>query len=342
MKRIVCILAAILFSAAGFGLPVSAAAEPAPAVSAGCGVLMDADTGALLWSRHPDTPGLIASTTKIMTGWLACEAGELERPVRVPPEALGLEGSSLYLKEGEVLTRRELLYGAMLQSGNDAALALAIDTAGSEAAFVARMNEKARTLGLQNTRFANPHGLDSEGNYSSARDLALLSAAALQNEDFRRAVSTRSTVAAGDRVLVNHNKLLWRCEGCIGVKTGYTKAAGRLLVSAAQRQGRTLICVTVNDPTDWKDHLALLDWGFAQYERRAVAEKGRPLTRSPGGTPLIAQADLSLTLAPGEEPRLVFVPGFASELLSGAEAGSVRVLLNGKAVAEIPVAWGDE
>ena len=301
---------------------------------------MDADTGALLWSRHPDTPGLIASTTKIMTAYLACEAGELDRPVTIPAEAVGLEGSSLYLKKGEVLTRRELLYGAMLQSGNDAALALAIDTAGSETAFVARMNAKARTLGLQNTRFANPHGLDSEGNYGSARDLALLSAAALENGDFRRAVSTRSVVVTGDRVLVNHNKLLWRCEGCIGVKTGYTKAAGRLLVSAAQRQGRTLICVTVNDPTDWKDHLALLDWGFAQYERRAVAEKGKALMLSPGGRLLIAQADLTLALAPGEAPRLVFVPGFASELLAGAEAGSVRVLLNGKTVAVIPVAWG--
>ena len=333
-------LTAILLAVGCLGLPVSAAADPAPSVSAGRGVLMDADTGALLWSRHPDTPGLIASTTKIMTAYLACEAGELDRPVTIPAEAVGLEGSSLYLKKGEVLTRRELLYGAMLQSGNDAALALAIDTAGSETAFVARMNAKARTLGLQNTRFANPHGLDSEGNYGSARDLALLSAAALENGDFRRAVSTRSVVVTGDRVLVNHNKLLWRCEGCIGVKTGYTKAAGRLLVSAAQRQGRTLICVTVNDPTDWKDHLALLDWGFAQYERRAVAEKGKALMLSPGGRLLIAQADLTLALAPGEAPRLVFVPGFASELLAGAEAGSVRVLLNGKTVAVIPVAWG--
>ncbi|MBQ1678224.1 MAG: D-alanyl-D-alanine carboxypeptidase [Oscillospiraceae bacterium] len=338
MKRTISVLTAILLAVGCLGLPASGAVSPA--CSAGRGVLMDADTGALLWSRHPDTPGLIASTTKIMTGWLACEAGELDRAVRVPAEAVGLEGSSLYLKEGEVLTRQELLYGAMLQSGNDAALALAIDTAGSETAFVESMNEKARSLGLQNTHFANPHGLDSEGNYGSARDLALLSAAALRNGDFRRAVSTRSAVAAGDRVLVNHNKLLWHCEGCIGVKTGYTRAAGRLLVSAAQRQGRTLICVTVNDPADWRDHQALLDWGFAQYERRAVSEKGKPLTRAPDGTPLIARADLTLSLASGEEPRLVFVPGFASGLLSGAEAGTVRVFLNGKAVAEIPVAWG--
>lgn len=301
---------------------------------------MDADTGELLWSRHPDTPGLIASTTKIMTAWLACEAGELERAVRIPAEAVGVEGSSIYLQEGEILTREELLLGTMLQSGNDAALALAIDTAGSEAAFVDRMNEAARSLGLQNTHYANPHGLDSEGNYGSARDLALLTAKALENPDFCRAAAARSARLAGDRVLTNHNRLLWHCPGCIGVKTGYTRAAGRLLVSAARRQGRTLICVTINDPDDWRDHMALYDWAFGQYELRAVAEKGKPLMLSSGGTPLIAQAELTLSLRPGEEPRLVFVPGFTSELLSGAEAGTVRAFLNGKVVAEIPVSWG--
>ncbi len=341
MIRTISVLTAILLAVGCLGLPASAADATAPPVSAGCGVVMDADTGALLWSRHPDRPGLIASTTKIMTAYLACQAGELDRPVTIPAEAVGIEGSSLYLKEGEVLRREELLLGAMLQSGNDAALALAIDTAGSEAAFVDRMNEAARSLGLQNTRYANPHGLDQEGNYSTARDLALLTAKALEDPDFRRIAAAKSAVVAGERMLVNHNKLLWSCPGCIGVKTGYTKAAGRLLVSAAQRQGRTLICVTVNDPDDWRDHRALFDWAFAQYEGCAAAEKGKPLLLAPGGRVLIAQADLTLFLRPGEEPRLVFVPGFASELLSGAEAGTVRVYLNGKTVAEIPVAWDE-
>lgn len=330
MKRLLSALTAILCAVGCLCLPGLAA--DVPAVSAGRGVLMDADTGELLWARHPDDPGLIASTTKIMTGWLACEAGELDRPVSVPAEAVGVEGSSLYLKEGETLTRRELLLGTLLQSGNDAALALAIDTAGSEAAFVERMNETARRLGLQNTHFANPHGLDSEGNYGSARDLALLTAAALENGDFRRAVATRSATVAGDRVLTNHNKLLWRCPGCLGVKTGYTKAAGRLLVSAAEREGRTLICVTVNDGNDWQDHMALLDWGFAQYEIRTVARAGAPLLRAPDGTLLLARVGLELALAPGEEPRLVYVPG-----LSYADPGFVRVLLNGKQIAGIPV-----
>ena len=320
------------------GALVDADGAPVPAVSAGRGVLMDADTGELLWSRHPDTPGLIASTTKIMTAWLACQAGDLDRPVTVPAEAVGVEGSSLYLKEGEVLTRRELLYGAMLQSGNDAALALAIDTAGSEAAFVERMNEAALRLGLQNTRFANPHGLDSEGNYGSARDLALLAAAALEDPEFRRAASTKSVAVSGDRVLTNHNRLLWRCPGCIGVKTGYTRAAGRLLVSAAERMGRRLICVTVNDPDDWNDHMALLDWGFAQYRVEQLAAAGRPLMKAPGGAVLLAGCDLRLALRPGETPRLVYLPGLASSL-TGADAGTVKVYLNGKCVAELPAAW---
>ena len=207
MKRFLCILTAVFAAMTVFATP-SVSAESVPPVSAGCAAVMDADTGELLWSRHPDNPSLIASTTKIMTGYLACQAGELERPVTIPAEAVGVEGSSLYLKEGETLTREELLYGTMLQSGNDAALALAIDTAGSEAAFVDRMNETARNLGLQNTHYANPHGLDSEGNYGSARDLALLTAEALKNPDFRRVAATRTATVSGDRVLTNHNKLL--------------------------------------------------------------------------------------------------------------------------------------
>lgn len=312
-----------------------------PRVSAGRGVLMDADSGELLWSLHPDEPGLLASTTKIMTAYLVCLEGEPDRPVTVPAEAVGVEGSSLWLKEGEVLRREELLLGTMLHSGNDAALALAIDAAGSGEAFAAQMNEAARSLGLQNTHYANPHGLDQEGNYGSVRDLALLTAAALGNEAFRRVVSTKTAVVAGERVLVNHNKLLWRCPGCIGVKTGYTRAAGRLLVSAAEREGRTLICVTANDPDDWRDHLALLDWGFSQYREERIAVPGERLMTAPGGGALIAGAELRLRLRPGETPRLVFVPGFASELIPGAEAGSVRVYLNGKRAGEVAVTWGD-
>ena len=236
--------------------------EPPPQVSAKSAALLDGTTGECLCEKNGDKRALIASTTKIMTGLLVCEAGDLDRTVTVPETAAGTEGSSMYLKSGETLTRRELLYGMMLHSGNDAALTLAISVSGSEAAFVRQMNRRACALNLTQTHFANPHGLDSGENYSTALDLVRLAQAALQNEQFRAVVSTKTITCAG-RTLTNHNKLLWRYDGCIGVKTGYTRHAGRILVSAAERGGRMLIAVTISDPDDWRDHVSLLDYGFA-------------------------------------------------------------------------------
>ena len=258
--------AAALCAAAFFlgAVRASRAAQlaPPPQVSAKSAALLDGMTGECLYEKNGDQRALIASTTKIMTGLLVCEAGDLDRTVTVPETAAGTEGSSMYLKSGETLTRRELLYGMMLHSGNDAALTLAISISGSEAAFVRQMNRRACALNLTQTHFANPHGLDSGENYSTALDLARLAQAALQNEQFRAVVSTKTITCAG-RTLTNHNKLLWRYDGCIGVKTGYTRHAGRILVSAAERGGRMLIAVTISDPDDWRDHAALLDYGFA-------------------------------------------------------------------------------
>ena len=258
--------AAALCAAAFFlgAVRASRAAQlaPPPQVSAKSAALLDGMTGECLYEKNGDQRALIASTTKIMTGLLVCEAGDLDRTVTVPETAAGTEGSSMYLKSGETLTRRELLYGMMLHSGNDAALTLAISVSGSEAAFVRQMNRRACALNLTQTHFANPHGLDSGENYSTALDLARLAQAALQNEQFRAVVSTKTITCAG-RTLTNHNKLLWRYDGCIGVKTGYTRHAGRILVSAAERGGRMLIAVTISDPDDWRDHVSLLDYGFA-------------------------------------------------------------------------------
>ena len=258
--------AAALCAAAFFlgAVRASRAAQlaPPPQVSAKSAALLDGTTGECLYEKNGDQRALIASTTKIMTCLLVCEAGDLDRTVTVPETAAGTEGSSMYLKSGETLTRRELLYGMMLHSGNDAALTLAISISGSEAAFVRQMNRRACALNLTQTHFANPHGLDSGENYSTALDLARLAQAALQNEQFRAVVSTKTITCAG-RTLTNHNKLLWRYDGCIGVKTGYTRHAGRILVSAAERGGRMLIAVTISDPDDWRDHAALLDYGFA-------------------------------------------------------------------------------
>lgn len=258
--------AAALCAAAFFlgAVRASRAAQLAlpPQVSAKSAALLDGTTGECLYEKNGDQRALIASTTKIMTGLLVCEAGDLDRTVTVPETAAGTEGSSMYLKSGETLTRRELLYGMMLHSGNDAALTLAISISGSEAAFVRQMNRRACALNLTQMHFANPHGLDSGENYSTALDLARLAQAALQNEQFRAVVSTKTITCAG-RTLTNHNKLLWRYDGCIGVKTGYTRHAGRILVSAAERGGRMLIAVTISDPDDWRDHVSLLDYGFA-------------------------------------------------------------------------------
>ena len=246
--------AAAAFCAAAFllgSVPAARAASvcPPPQVSAACAALIDGRTGQTLYEKNADRRALIASTTKIMTGLLVCEAGEADRRVTVPAAAVGLEGSSMYLKRDETLTRRDLLYGMMLHSGN-------------EQAFVRQMNLRAQALGLRQTHFANPHGLDSGENYSSSRDLAMLAQAALQNQQFRTVVGTKTITCAG-RTLTNHNKLLWRYDGCIGVKTGYTRHAGRILVSAAERGESQLIAVTLADPDDWRDHAALLDYGFA-------------------------------------------------------------------------------
>ena len=266
IRQAAAALCAAAFFLGAAGISSAAQFAPPPQVSAKSAALLDGPTGECLYVKNGEQRALIASTTKIMTGLLVCEAGELDRTVTVPDAAVGLEGSSMYLKKDETLTRRDLLYGMMLHSGNDAALTLAISVSGSEAAFVRQMNLRARALGLTQTHFANPHGLDSGENYSTALDLARLAQAALQNAQLRAVVSTKTAVCAG-RTLTNHNKLLWRYDGCIGVKTGYTRHAGRILVSAAERDGRMLIAVTISDPDDWRDHTALLDYGFAVLGR---------------------------------------------------------------------------
>ena len=229
-------------------------------VSATACVLMDADTGLVLYRKNEDQRMLIASVTKLMTALVVLEQGEVDETVTVTAAHMA-EGSSMYLHVGEKLTLEELLYGLLLCSGNDAALALT-ECAGGVEPFVALMNEKAAALGMKNTHFANPNGLDDEEHYSTAYDMALLACAAANEPTLRRIASTR-TAAIGGRTLTNHNKLLSRMDGCIGLKTGYTKAAGRTLVSCAEREGHRLVAVTLRDGNDWNDHEMLYDRGFA-------------------------------------------------------------------------------
>ena len=334
----VCIAAAVLFSCVF-------AVYCAPATSAACALLMDASTGRVLYDYNGSKQSLIASTTKIMTGLLIAESCDLDAEVAVPDEALLVEGSSMYLKQGEILTVEALLYGLMLHSGNDAAIALAMYHSGSVEAFVHKMNKKAYELSLMNTHFENPHGLDSENHYSTAYDLAKLTAYALDNPVFYQVVSTK-TISIGERTLTNHNRLLRQYDGAIGVKTGYTRAAGRILVSAAERRGRRLICVTIHDPNDWKDHTALLDYGFEHYTMHVISDPGQVMGRVPvlcGSEPAqaVLRDGIQIPLSDREQieviihlPPLVFAPVFAGE-----PAGKVEVLIDGVYFREYPLYW---
>jgi len=232
---------------------------------------MDADTGQILYEKDADRPMLIASTTKIMTALLAVETAELSQEVTVMPEDM-TEGSSMYLKVGEKLTLETLLYGLLLQSGNDAALAIARTCGGSVENFVGMMNRRAAELGMTGTSFANPNGLDDERHFSTARDMARLACRAINDPTFCRICSS-STVTVGGRIMSNHNRLLRDVEGCIGLKTGFTKAAGRTLVSCAERNGHRLVAVTLCDGNDWNDHRALYDYGFSLLGERGNAWK---------------------------------------------------------------------
>ena len=238
---------------------ITPAVAEALEVSATAAVLMDADMGQVLYEKNGDRQMLIASTTKIMTALVVLEHAAPDDVITVTPDHMA-EGSSMYLRAGETVRVEELLYGLLLCSGNDAALALT-ECAGGLTPFVALMNEKAAALGMAHTSFANPNGLDADGHYSTARDMAVLAAAAVENPTFRRICSSRS-VTIGQRTMENHNRLLRQMEGCIGLKTGYTRAAGRTLVSCTEREGCRLVAVTLQDGNDWADHAALYDYGF--------------------------------------------------------------------------------
>ncbi len=265
---------AVLTQAGDASLPVALTG-----VNARGAVLMEAESGEVVFGQNENARLPMASTTKIMTALVALEALPLDTSVKITAESVGVEGSSIYLCEGETLTLEQLLYALLLESANDAASAIAVAVAGSVEAFAARMNDKAAELGLTDTHFVNPHGLDAEGHYTTAYELAVITRAALKNEVFRAICSTeRKTIplhgSEGVRLLLNHNKLLDSYEGCIGVKTGFTKKTGRCLVSAAMRGGVTLIAVTLNAPDDWRDHTAMLDYGFALYETVSLCEAG--------------------------------------------------------------------
>ena len=320
-------------------------------ISAKGAVLLEADSTSIAFGKNENTPLPMASTTKIMTALVVLENSCLDHIVTIEPSMVGIEGSSIYLQVGEALTVEELLYALLLESANDASVALAIHVSGSVESFAELMNEKAQALGLKSTHFTNPHGLDDKEHYTTPYELGIIAANAMKNEKFKEIVSTRKKTIPlnngdGTRVLVNHNRLLRLYDGTIGIKTGFTKKSGRCLVSASSRNGVTLICVTLNAPNDWQDHISLLNYGFDNYESVLLAEPNSYSIELPviGGDKSTLNAEntqgLSVTLnkeninisAIVESNRLLSAP-----ISKGDLVGNIVFYNNDKIIATLPL-----
>ena len=348
MKRFFMLFVSALLCASIIFSPISAYALDTSAHSA---VLIDADSGLIMYEKNAYERMPMASTTKIMTALVALENADMNTEVEVPSGAVGVEGSSVCLKAGETMPLGELLYAMMLESANDAAAAIAITVGGSIEEFALMMNERAQSLGLTDTSFANPHGLDAENHYTTAHDLAIIAAEALKNETFAEMVSTYKhripMESGGYRYLMNHNKMLRLYDGAIGVKTGFTKKSGRCLVSAAERDGLKLVAVTLSAPDDWRDHTAMLDYGFENYEHRTLASVGEfAFTLECIGKKVshlsvtnAEAAEVCLKKDSGNIKQTVYLPRFVwAPVNSGDLLGRIDFTLDGKIIASVPLA----
>lgn len=324
-------------------LPLFCTAEPV--VSADSAILINGITGEVIWAKNEHKKRPMASTTKIMTALLLAESGHLSQTVTVTEEADRTEGSSAGLRAGETVTKEILLAGMLLASGNDAAHQTALTLAGSLPAFADRMNEKAAEIGLTESHFVTPSGLDAAGHYSTAYDMAKLTMAALSDDAFRNmAESVRVTVKLGNRtqMYVNHNRLLTSYRGCIGVKTGFTVKAGRCLVTAAERGGVRVIAVTLHDPNDWADHEKLLDYGFEQLNAVDITYQGEGSTVAVVGTGVGRVAAVYPTRLAGLDAgqkagveTAVSLPAFVyAPLTTGQVIGKVVYSYQGRKIAE--------
>jgi D-alanyl-D-alanine carboxypeptidase len=348
MKRnYLAVLLAVLFLC-----PFSLHATCALAVSAQSAVLMEAQSGQIAYQKDAQTKRKPASTTKIMTACVVLEAiSDLTSEIKVDARAVGVEGSSVYLKANEKITIENLLYALLLSSANDAAEALAYAVSPTIEAFADRMNDLAKRIGLNDTHFMNPHGLDHQDHYTTALDLARLTRYAMQNETFCRIVSTKKHTVQNDegtltRVMVNHNRLLRAYPDAVGVKTGFTKKSGRCLVSAAKRDGVTLIAVTLNAPNDWADHSAMLDYGFSLYENRCLLEAGEvsydlPLTQGSEQTVRLSNVQAvykTVKKTASTKEIVIEAPKFSfAPVENGAVLGCAKVYLDDECVAEVPL-----
>lgn len=351
MRILSIVLCSIVLLSIPSSLSVCAVSDP-PNVSADSAVLIEAESGRILYEKNAHTPRGMASTTKIMTALVAltlCE--DLTQEITVSSAAVGIEGSSIYLQEGETVTLRNLLYALMLQSANDAAAAIAIGLCGSVARFAEEMNEEARRMGLTATHFANPHGLDDPSHRTTAYELAILSAYAMQNDDFREIVSTKQVIlplhnGTTSQHIVNHNRLLRTDDRVIGIKTGYTRACGRCLVTAAIQNDCEIIAVTLDAPNDWQDHLALYSYGFSLLRRYRLVEENElrltiPITGGTYGTVTAVNRDaLCRSLPIGEHACKIRYEGYSflyAPVVKGQLCGEAVVSLDGEELARIPL-----
>ena len=332
-------------------LPVTVHAEGA-GCSAKSAVVIDSGTGVVLYEKNCRERLPMASTTKIMSALLALESGGLDSEFIVDSEAIKVEGSSMGLQEGDTVTMRALVCGMLLPSGNDAANAAAVRIAGSTEAFVRMMNERAEALGLNDTHFVTPSGLDddTDDHYSTALDMARLAAECMKNEDFtaicsQKSVKVRFGSPPYDRTLKNTNKLLGTLDGAVGIKTGFTDKAGRCLISACERNGARLICVTLNDRDDWRDHAALYDEAFEKMHSRRMPGSGKEYSvRTAGGeksriTAVAAPLDMVLPDSVSEKLTVKvcikrFIP---APIESREEVGEIRWYSDGRLIAKQPI-----
>ena len=328
--------------------------ESGPSLSARSAALYEPETKSFVYKKNFDLRLPMASTTKIMTALIALESLDPNKIVAVDDRAVGVDGSSIYLEIGEQMSAEDLIYALMLASANDAAEALAFEIAGDIDSFCTLMNDKAYELGARDTNFKNPHGLDASGHYTTAHDLSLISAAALSNPDFRKICSTyKKTVESNikERTVVNHNKLLKRYDGCIGVKTGYTQLSGRSLVGAAEKDGLTLISVTIDAPDDWSDHQTLLDYGFDTLKCISLIQSGDYSVQIPvinGTSPTVRATNAGKasviceknTPAPKEEIKITRYA--IAPIKKGDKLGKIIYTINGITVREVDVIASDD
>ena len=350
MKRSIAVFSAFIITAVSVRCCIShAAAEPE--ISARAAVLISADTGEVVYTKNCTEKLPMASTTKIMTTLLCLESGGLYDEFVVDSDAIKVEGSSMGLQEGDIVTKYALCCGMLLPSGNDAANAAAVRIAGSIERFAEMMNDRARKMGLSKTYFVTPSGLEGEGHGSSAYDMAILAREALRNDIFRSICSQKSIklefgAPPYARWLKNTNKLLGMYEGVYGVKTGFTDEAGRCLVSACERDGKDLICVTLNDRNDWDDHIAMYEYGFDAVRELDASLPVDMSVDIVGGTSeklRLVPRDSSVkvcTIAGNEEDiqfTLLSAPFVYAPVKCGDEAARLRISYMGREVDTVPL-----